>query len=395
MLANMQNKHLLVLVIVFLCTGILTGCGSGNDNSKPSDSTGAPAPKEPVTLTLMPFGVPILDDDFQKLFLEPVKKKYPHISINLIKQVNDIDQLVASREIPDILALNPRSLATFDERKMIGDLNDVVKKYNFDMQRYDSNVVQMTETMGGGKRLLGIPFYQNLYALFYNKDLFDKFGVAYPKDGMTWSETIELAKKVARMEDGVQYRGLTVGYHGLDNNEMLSSFAMSYVNPKTMKADVNTDVGKKALSVMKQIDEIPGNPGGDVRDTFNKDRVLAMMVSMSPRLNELEELHKKGQGVNYDLAAPPYFPEMPNKTMEADVRVLSVSSTTKHKDAAFQAIDAIASAENQLAFVRKGFPPVLKDAIKRHSLNDGKIDINTALREAEEAINKLVEEREK
>jgi ABC-type glycerol-3-phosphate transport system substrate-binding protein len=35
--------------------------------------------------------------------------------------------------------------------------------------------------------LVGIPFTQQFSALYYNKDIFDKFGVSYPKDGMTWS----------------------------------------------------------------------------------------------------------------------------------------------------------------------------------------------------------------
>lgn len=53
----------------------------------------------------------------------------------------------------------------------------------------------------------------NIPALFYNKDIFDKFGVAYPKNGMIYEETLDLdlARRVTRSDGGVQYLGFYTG----------------------------------------------------------------------------------------------------------------------------------------------------------------------------------------
>jgi len=46
-----------------------------------------------------------------------------------------------------------------------------------------------------------LPFRSDFWVLFYNKDLFDAAGVAYPTNDMTWDEYAELAKKMT--SDGV------------------------------------------------------------------------------------------------------------------------------------------------------------------------------------------------
>ena len=48
-----------------------------------------------------------------------------------------------------------------------------------------------------------IPFRSDFWVLFYNKDLFDAAGVAYPTNDMTWDQYAELAKKLTDKEKGI------------------------------------------------------------------------------------------------------------------------------------------------------------------------------------------------
>lgn len=48
---------------------------------------------------------------------------------------------------------------------------------------------------------------RNTEAVFYNKDLFDKFGIDYPTDNMTWDEMYELSKNMTRSDGDIQYYG--------------------------------------------------------------------------------------------------------------------------------------------------------------------------------------------
>lgn len=61
--------------------------------------------------------------------------------------------------------------------------------------------------------LYGMPLENMPKALFYNIDLFDQFGVPYPENGMDWPEIIDLARKLTLERDGVNYKGLSMGFH--------------------------------------------------------------------------------------------------------------------------------------------------------------------------------------
>ncbi|MDF2724313.1 MAG: transporter substrate-binding protein [Paenibacillus sp.] len=438
-----RSKWFVTSLVAIACAVALAGCsggGSGDQTDAAKDkapSAAAPsvvdtAPKAPITLKVILSGVVLTDDEFQTLFVDPVKKKYPYITLTMVKGAT-IQNLMAQGDIPDLFILNTRSFAIFGNLKITEDLNGIIQQNKFDLNQFEQNAMKTIMTLGDGKQIFGIPFYQNRYAMYYNKDIFDKFGTAYPKDGMTWDQTIELGKKLTRQEGGIQYKGLAPSCCANDTRDFPSGFGLAYVNPKTLKAEVNTDGWKKALTILKDIITIPGNDGAD-RLKFANDKNVAMMVSANPRLGELEEVNKKGQGVNYDLAGAPYFPEFPGKTQETDIRILSMSSTSKHKDDVFRAIQTVVASDNQTLFVRKGFPPVLKDdklkpqfgdelvtlkgkhkeafflmeptlsPVRTKYVNDAnsivsaqfarmlknEMDVNTALREAEEKINQLV-----
>jgi len=48
-----------------------------------------------------------------------------------------------------------------------------------------------------------IPFRSDFWVLFYNKDLFDAAGVAYPTNDMTWDQYADLAKKMTNKENNI------------------------------------------------------------------------------------------------------------------------------------------------------------------------------------------------
>jgi multiple sugar transport system substrate-binding protein len=143
-------------------------------------------------------------------------------------------------------------------------------------------------------------------------------------------------------------------------------------------------------------------------------------------------------GLNWDVVTLPSFPEAPGTTIQMFSPFLAISPGSKYKDQAFLAIAHILSEEYQVAEAKLGRPSVLstdrvkkeygtendllkgknKDALIKNKfavarpsitkydpaaynimrgkfkevvLNDK--DINTALREAEEAINKDLEQK--
>lgn len=98
---------------------------------------------------------------------------------------------MVSGELPDIVILDGCDMASFIAMGLFGDISDA--EINWD--EYIEG--PMASTMMDGKHY-GIPFATNCTALFYNKDLFDAAGVAYPDENTTWAEFREKANALTQ-----------------------------------------------------------------------------------------------------------------------------------------------------------------------------------------------------
>ena len=78
-----------------------------------------------------------------------------------------------------------------------------------DVTKYPAHTVA-THTVDGVLR--GIPRDFDAIAVYYNKTLFDEAGVEYPKDGWTWDEFIETAKKLTNPDAGIH--GCSIAANG-------------------------------------------------------------------------------------------------------------------------------------------------------------------------------------
>ena len=61
---------------------------------------------------------------------------------------------------------------------------------------------------GGGKLYALAPTFSSS-ALIYNKKMFQDAGVDFPKDGMTWDETFDLSKRLAKGEGESRINGFS------------------------------------------------------------------------------------------------------------------------------------------------------------------------------------------
>lgn len=416
-----------------------TACSSGNDGKtageQPAAENNAPpqVSTEPVTIKFALSMGWLGPDEFQKYVEEPVKKRYPYITIepiDLSKPENSFDKLMAAGVIPDLVMTASPIIYRFVGTGMEENIEPLIKKFNFDLSRLDPIAVESVKTASRQNNLIGLPWTMHFSGLYYNKDIFDKFGVPYPKDGMTWEETRELAKKVTRIDGGVQYRGLEPD----KSTRMASVLSYGFIDPVTEKPTVNNDNWKKIFELLKSIYDIPGNNtprlAGAGIDQFKKERTLAMLASNNnlPNLKDVQDL-------NWDLAQYPSFKESPNTGMQVDEWILHVTAQSKYKDQAFQVITTILSDEVQTEVARNARLPVLKannieeefgknlpylqgknlkaafkttpakalpvskyDSFAEEYITraiepvvKGEKDINTALREAEEQILKNIE----
>lgn len=330
------------------------GATSGKEAVNAADIVG----KEPIELKIW---VGMSDELFDKLVVQPVKLKYPNITMTMVNTDKKIPDLIAAGEVPDIINDTIGSIVKYKDLAIIDELTPYIKKFGMDLGRINPVVLETVQKASGNNQMLALPISGNVVMMYYNKDIFDKFGVSYPKDGMTWDQVYDLAKKVTKTDGGVKYRGFDFQDSFQFSANQLS---LSIVDDKTNKAMVNNDQWKKMFENYGRFFGIPGNEVDDKTygkgmDQFLKDKTLAMYVtsSMFSRLPEAVS-----SGLNFDVVTLPAFPEAPNTTTQVDGGVRMLSSTSKHKDAAFAALMAMLSDEAQKQIAMNGNTSVLKDS---------------------------------
>ncbi|WP_028551237.1 ABC transporter substrate-binding protein [Paenibacillus sp. UNC451MF] len=357
-----MKKLGMALVLFVLATGCSTAKDGGGQvketvNAVPSVST------EPVTLKVY-LNVGVSEKEAQLFYIEPLKKKYPNITLDFVNmnptKENHINTLIASGNLPDLVIASTTGVQTFQKIDFTADLNPLVKKFDTDLSRLDPITLETLKSYSNKGELMGLPVTMSFPALYYNKDIFDKFGIAYPKDGMTWDEAIAIAKKLTRTENGIRYRGLNPGGADL----MGYGLSLPYVDVQSNKPVLETDTWIKVVSKAAEIYSIPGwldgnLPSGQGQNDFTKLKDTAMIGSWS-MLAALEKLQQEGQPMNWDMVTIPNFEEAKGTGREIDFQMFMISKNSKHQEQAFQAISYFLSDEVQTIINQNGNLTVLK-----------------------------------
>jgi multiple sugar transport system substrate-binding protein len=329
-----------------------TACSS----AAPQASPAAEAPKtqvqvpemptQPITLKVYPHSVQLAEDEFKRLMADPVKQKFPNVTLELMKAVPgaNIEDFVVSGNFADIV-FTGTGIRAFTAVNLAANLDPYLKRYNVDINRFEPQSIADLKAYTKDGSLVALPFSINFGALFYNKDIFDKFAVPYPKDGMTWDEAIALGKKLTRVEDGVQYYGL----NAQTVHHQATQLSLTYVDPKTNKASFLTDDWKKLFQTYAQISELSTNLNKKGPNMlFLQDRTLAMFADYGAKIGQIEELQAQGKPFNWDMVTVPVYPSKPDKSFGFVSQSFLLSEISKNKEAAFQVINYLTSEENQL-----------------------------------------------
>lgn len=321
---------LLFAVFVFLSACSISKEGNSSEKSL-----------EPVTIHFSQQWVYFSEQDFNELIAEPVNKRYPHITA-VMGPAKWLGDALVGGETVDIYITWDGSMPGLAELDVFMDITPLAKKNKFDLGRFDQDALAAVKDSG---KLHALPYGVNFNALYYNKDIFEKFGVSFPKDGMTWEEAIELAKKITVKDNDVQYRGLEPD----EMNRMLFPLSLNILDAKTDKVMVNSDPYKTVFEITKQIFSIQGNeykPGAP--DRFIVDKTLGMLAkdNLFLRLKDTPDL-------NWDIAQYPSYKERLNTYGMYDLHIMIPVKTSKHQDDIMRVMEVFFSDEVQTAMVKK------------------------------------------
>lgn len=314
----------------------------------------------------------VSEDSFNELYGNAITKKYPNFTLTYIPRGNAAIDVYMTNLLmsnpPDIHFDSIGNIPVFLKYQFQYDMTDLVRKHNLDLSQFEPAAVEGVKALSDGE-LYGLPVFNTNRLLFYNKELFNKFGVDYPTDGMSWDEAIEIGKRMTRMEDGVQYAGLS---SSKEHHIRMNSLSIPLIDPLSGKPTINTDERWRLIFTKgfyepyedegyRQViaKALPG------RGLFYLDKTLAMMVYLSfLPANEPDRMTM----IDWDMVSEPYYKEFPDVSSQVYPTYFSVTAASNHKDEAMHAIEVLMSAEHQTQLSRQGQMPVRMDQSVREVL---------------------------
>lgn len=134
------------LLLVF--SSLLTACGRGEQRSSEVEKS---SPVSPVTLTVAGPKY-FTDEEYQKYVSEPVRKKYPHITLKQIDTTDkglDIASLVGANQIPDIIAFQQGNMGPLFDLRLLFDTKELAQKHKFDLSKLQPELLKGLQAQYG------------------------------------------------------------------------------------------------------------------------------------------------------------------------------------------------------------------------------------------------------
>ena len=143
---------------------------------------------------------------FEDELIPAFEKQHPKIKIHLISTLGDTGfeakllTLIAGDIAPDVIRVTQLNFPYFATKDMLLDVNPLIKNDpEFDIHDYFERI---TDGMRYQGKLLGLPSDFSTIVLFYNKRLFDEYGVPYPDETWDYKKFLWAARKLTRDTDG-------------------------------------------------------------------------------------------------------------------------------------------------------------------------------------------------
>lgn len=297
--------------------------------------------------------------------IEAFEAKNPDIKIEVVDvaakdYIDKLTIMLSAGEDVDVFAIKDMpGYSNFVARKWLEPLNAYMEKDGLDPAIYSG---LMDEIKIDGN-YYGLPFRSDAWILYYNKEIFDKAGVAYPTNDMTWQEFREKAKaitsgsgnnkiygayihiwKALAMNLGVQqgeytladgeYDFLAPGYELYLGMMYEDKSVMAYGEAVTSSAHYRTQfqAGKTGMIYM---------------GTWN----IGQMISDG----------KAGKhNIKWGIVKSPHWPGQESGTAIATVTPLGINADSDKKEAAWKFIKFVGGEEGAKIYAKHGVLPALK-----------------------------------
>lgn len=374
----MKKKLVSTLLTVAMTATLFAGCGGNTNVNTPSTESKTPvaesteaAKDEEVTLTWA-----IWDEattPYWSAMANAYMETHKNVKIEMVDLGSSDYMTVLATELSgsgtdfDVVTIKDvPGYATLVQKNAIISLDEYIKADNVDLTKFSGATDQVT--VDGS--LYELPFRNDFWVVFYNKDIFDAAGVAYPTNDMTWAEYDELARSVTDTTFGAQVYG--AHYHTWRSTTGL----MGVLDGKHTILDGNYDfmkeyydmvLAQEADGVCRKYSDLK-TEGLHYSAAFSNGDV-AMMNMGSWYIPTLMSSLASGDYNselcgNWGIVKYPHAEGVEAGSTLGTITGLAVTSATEDKDAAWDFVNWASGEEGAAVMASTGnFPAVITDDV--------------------------------
>lgn len=179
-------KNLKRIVAGAMTCGLMlttSACGGG-DSNKSADGD--------VNLTFQIWDVG--QKDGMQAMCDAYTEKHPNVHIEVqVAGWNEywtkLEAAATGNKLPDIFWMHTNEIYKYADNGILEDVSDIVDTDKF-------SDISLDNARGSDGKLYGVPKDKDVVLLAYNKEIFDKAGVAYPDDTWTWNDLVEKSQQI-------------------------------------------------------------------------------------------------------------------------------------------------------------------------------------------------------
>ena len=302
------------------------------------------------------------DVDAQQKMVDKFNEEHPDIQVVLEAYGSDFDTKISasmgSGDAPDVMYM--WNYPAYHEG--LEPLDSYIEKEGEEYKKNFYSTLWNYNSYDG--QIYGLPVGFTTHCVYYNKDLFEKAGVEEPKDGWTWEDLEEKAKKINEAT-GVKGFSFSMKPDPYDYEMYLWSNGTAYCDKEgKMEGYINSD---KALETYKMFQDMAKDGYAVATEKSGSDEFesgqTAMFVYGAWAVKKYTEA-----GVNFGLAKLPSF------GMEKSASILSssgvaIAKSSKNKEAAWEFVKYWTDEENNKSRIGTEFP-VLVSVVESEKILD-------------------------
>jgi multiple sugar transport system substrate-binding protein len=152
-------------------------------------------PVEPVSLR---FAIHQRDEEHYLTLAQKFEDEHPFIKIELVSGNNGFLNNLQPGDA-DVFALSTDQMRRMlAQGNLLGLTPFMAEDQSFDRIDFYPGTLELLNAEG---EAWGIPLGMDLYAMFYNRDLFDQAGLPYPAAGWNWDQFLDYAYAITQPDD--------------------------------------------------------------------------------------------------------------------------------------------------------------------------------------------------